>query len=58
MGCGFCVIVAPDRAFDATALLEGRHPGAGVIGTVTDRAGEVALPRLGIVGDKDGLRAG
>jgi phosphoribosylformylglycinamidine cyclo-ligase len=56
MGCGFCVIVAADRAYDAAALLEGRHPGAGVIGAVTDHAGEVAVPGLGLVGGKDGLR--
>jgi phosphoribosylformylglycinamidine cyclo-ligase len=57
MGCGFCVIVGAERAYDAAALLEGRHPGAGVIGAVTDRAGEVAVPELGVVGDRDGLRA-
>ena len=57
MGCGFCVIVAAERAYDAAALLEGRHPGATVIGTVTDRPGEVTLPGLGIAGTKDGLRA-
>ena len=56
MGCGFCVIVAAERAYDAAALLEGRHPGAGVIGTVTDRAGEVFLPTVGVAGNRDGLR--
>ena len=57
MGCGFCVIVAAERAYDAAALLEGRHPGATVIGTVTDRTGCVDVPSLGITGDRDGLRA-
>jgi phosphoribosylformylglycinamidine cyclo-ligase len=57
MGCGFCVIVAAERAYHATALLEGRHPGARVIGTVTDRAGQVEVPELGIAGDRDGLRS-
>jgi phosphoribosylformylglycinamidine cyclo-ligase len=57
MGCGFCVIVAAERAYDAAALLEGRHPGTTVIGSVTDRAGRVAVPGLGIAGDRDGLRA-
>ncbi len=57
MGCGFCVIVAEDRAYDAAALLEFRHPGTTVIGTVTDRGGEVTVPSLGIGGDRDGLRA-
>ncbi len=32
------------------ALLSERHPGAAVIGTVTDRAGEVELPAAGLVG--------
>jgi phosphoribosylformylglycinamidine cyclo-ligase len=57
MGCGFCVIVAADRAYDAAALLEGRHPGASLIGSVTDRAGRVELPPLGIAGGRDGLQA-
>jgi phosphoribosylformylglycinamidine cyclo-ligase len=56
MGCGFCVIVSRERAYDAAALLEGRHPGATVIGEVTDRTGRVELPGLGITGDRDGLR--
>jgi phosphoribosylformylglycinamidine cyclo-ligase len=58
MGCGFCVIVAAERAYDAAALLEGRHPGATVIGTVTDRAGEVTVPSLSIAGSRDGLKNG
>ena len=58
MGCGFCAIVGPQRADDAAALLGVRHPGAGVIGSVTDRAGEVAVPSLQVVGDANGLRAG
>jgi phosphoribosylformylglycinamidine cyclo-ligase len=57
MGLGFCVIVSRERAYDAAALLEDRHPGATVVGTVTDRGGQVAVPGLGIVGDRDGLRA-
>ncbi len=56
MGCGFCVIVAAERAYDAAALLEARHPGATVIGTVTDRAGRVEVPSRAIAGDRDGLR--
>jgi phosphoribosylformylglycinamidine cyclo-ligase len=56
MGCGFCVMVAAERAYDAAALLESRHPGATVIGSVTDRAGVVEVPGLGIAGDRDGLR--
>jgi phosphoribosylformylglycinamidine cyclo-ligase len=57
MGCGFCVIVAAERAYDAAALLEARHPGATVTGSVTDRGGRVEVPRLAIAGDRDGLRA-
>ena len=56
MGCGFCVIVAAERAYDAAALLESRHPGATVIGTVTDRAGRVEIPSLAVTGDRSGLR--
>jgi len=41
MGCGFCVVVPEDQAADAVALIEGRHPGAAVIGSVTDAAGTV-----------------
>ena len=58
MGCGFCAIVAADRAGDATALLAARHPGAAVIGSVTDHAGRVSVPSLGITGDASGLRSG
>ena len=41
MGCGFCVIVPQSDADAAVQMLAGRHPGAAVIGTVTDRAGVV-----------------
>jgi phosphoribosylformylglycinamidine cyclo-ligase len=57
MGCGFCVMVDAERAYDAAAMLESRHPGAAVIGSVSDRAGVVEIPGLGITGDRDGLRA-
>jgi phosphoribosylformylglycinamidine cyclo-ligase len=57
MGCGFCVIVDAGRAYDAAALLESRHPGATVMGSVTDRAARIEMPGLGIAGDRDGLRA-
>src|SRR5918912_596496 len=36
MGCGFCAIVPAARADDAVALLAAHHPGAAVIGEVTD----------------------
>jgi phosphoribosylformylglycinamidine cyclo-ligase len=57
MGCGFVAIVPPDRAGDAVELLGAHHPGTAVIGQVTDSAGRVALPALGIEGDRAGLRA-
>jgi phosphoribosylformylglycinamidine cyclo-ligase len=57
MGCGFCVIVPEDHAQAAVDLLAEHHPGTAVIGRVSDRAGKVELPSLGIEGDSDGLRA-
>lgn len=48
MGCGFVAVVGEDRVADAVALLAARHPGTRRIGTVTDRAGEVALPSVGL----------
>ena len=41
MGLGFVAIVPPDNAETAVELLARRHPGARVIGVVTDRAGSV-----------------
>jgi phosphoribosylformylglycinamidine cyclo-ligase len=58
MGCGFCVIVPESDATTTVELLGQRHPGAAVIGRVTDRAGRVEMPDLGIEGGPDGLRAG
>jgi phosphoribosylformylglycinamidine cyclo-ligase len=48
MGCGFCAVVPPSTADAATALLAAHHRGARRIGTVTDRAGLVDLPSLGL----------
>ena len=48
MGCGFCAVVPPSTVDAATALLAVHHPGARRIGTVTDRAGVVELPALGL----------
>jgi phosphoribosylformylglycinamidine cyclo-ligase len=50
MGCGFCCIVPATQADSALALLKAGHPGAGVIGSVTDHAGVVALPSAGLAG--------
>ena len=41
MGLGFVCVVPAADADAAVELLAGHHPGARVIGTVTDRAGEV-----------------
>ena len=49
MGCGFIAVVAPADADAAAALLAEHHPGARVIGHVSDAAGTVTLPGLGIV---------
>lgn len=56
MGCGFCVVVPPEHADAADTILRTHYEGAHVIGHVTDRAGEVAVTPLGLVGDADGLR--
>jgi phosphoribosylformylglycinamidine cyclo-ligase len=48
MGCGLVAIVPEDQADTASAILSGHHPGARRIGTVTDQAGTVTLPSLGL----------
>jgi phosphoribosylformylglycinamidine cyclo-ligase len=48
MGCGFCCIVPAGRAAEAVASLARHHPGAAVIGRVTEAAGEIALPSVGL----------
>jgi len=48
MGCGFCAVVPASTADAAAALLASHHRGARRIGTVTDRAGLVELPALGL----------
>jgi phosphoribosylformylglycinamidine cyclo-ligase len=55
MGCGFCVIVPAGDAQGAVELLAAHHPGTGVIGRVTDVAGVVRVPALGIEGTSAGL---
>ena len=44
MGCGFCAVVPEAVADDAATLLAAQHAGTRRIGTVTDRAGQVAGP--------------
>jgi len=48
MGCGFVVVVPSAAAEEAVGLLAEHHPGAAVIGRVSDAAGRVRLPGLGI----------
>ena len=57
MGCGLCAMVPEERADEAISRLAHRHAGAARIGRLTDRAGVVTLPGLGLVGDGGGLRA-
>jgi phosphoribosylformylglycinamidine cyclo-ligase len=58
MGCGLVCVVPPGQVPDALAILGAHHPGAAVIGAVSDRAGEVHVPGLAILGDRRGLRPG
>jgi phosphoribosylformylglycinamidine cyclo-ligase len=48
MGCGFVAIVAGSDGAAAAQLLAEHHPGARVIGHVSDRRGVVSLPSLGV----------
>jgi phosphoribosylformylglycinamidine cyclo-ligase len=48
MGCGLVAIVPEADVDDAAAILAGHHPGARRIGTVTDQAGTVTIPDLGL----------
>jgi phosphoribosylaminoimidazole (AIR) synthetase len=58
MGCGFCCVVPWDQREAAVAQLGKRHAGARVIGRVTENAGLVELPTLGLIGSRaEGLRA-
>jgi phosphoribosylformylglycinamidine cyclo-ligase len=41
-------VVPDDRADDAAAILAARHAGARRIGMVTDRAGRIEVPSLGL----------
>ena len=53
MGCGFCCVVPEADADAAVSLIAAHHRGAAVIGTVTDSAGVVELPRIGLAGRAD-----
>jgi phosphoribosylformylglycinamidine cyclo-ligase len=51
MGCGLVATVPAEHADAAVALLAGFHPGAAQVGSVTDHAGVVEIPALGIRND-------
>jgi phosphoribosylformylglycinamidine cyclo-ligase len=55
MGVGFCCIVPDTDAEGALALLRGHYPAASLIGHVTEEAGVISLPSVGITGRKDGF---
>ncbi len=55
VGCGFCVVVAESDCSQAVDLLAGHHPGTAVIGAITDRAGRLSVPGLGLEGEAGGL---
>jgi phosphoribosylformylglycinamidine cyclo-ligase len=57
MGCGFVAIVPAGAADAAAALLGARHPGVAPVGRVTEDAGRVTLPGLGLAGGAGGLSA-
>ncbi len=48
MGCGFVAMVPADHADAAVELLASFHPGAAVIGRITEDAGVVDLPHMRI----------
>ncbi len=50
MGCGFCCVVAEDAGEAALSVVRDHYPAAAAIGTVSDRAGVVELPRQALVG--------
>jgi phosphoribosylformylglycinamidine cyclo-ligase len=57
MGCGFVAMVAAPDAEAAAELLAAHHPGARVIGHVSDLAGQLAVPAIGLRGGRGGLLA-
>jgi phosphoribosylformylglycinamidine cyclo-ligase len=48
MGVGLVAAVPAAHAEQAAATLAAHHPGARVIGEVTDRAGEAIVPDQGV----------
>ena len=56
MGCGFVAMVPAEQAAAAVELLDRFHPGASVIGEITDDADVIDVPRLRIRADADSDR--
>jgi len=56
MGCGMVCVVPAAHADGALEILGAAHPGAAVIGSVSEHAGRVELPTVGVLGDRHGLR--
>ncbi|MBA2514950.1 MAG: phosphoribosylformylglycinamidine cyclo-ligase [Solirubrobacterales bacterium] len=54
MGCGFACVVPADQEAAAVELLGRHHPGAARIGRITEDAGRVVLPSLGLEGGRPG----
>jgi phosphoribosylaminoimidazole (AIR) synthetase len=46
MGCGFVVMVPADQAAATVDLLSSFHPGATLIGSITDDADVIELPDM------------
>jgi len=57
MGTGLCCVVDRADAAAAAAIVGSHHPGARVIGEVTDGAGVVRIPPAGLAGDSRGFRS-
>ena len=55
MGCGFCCVVAAASEAAALQSLQQAYPTAATIGRVTDAAGTVSMPTVGLCGDGDGF---
>ena len=53
LGCGFCCVVPEGDAGAAVELLSAHHPGAAVVGEVTDRAGMVEIVERGLIGTRE-----
>ena len=55
MGCGLCAVVPAADADEAVEMLGKRHPGAAVIGTITEGKPLIELPTVGLEGSGAGF---